>query len=365
MNDHRMIWYPRVLQFGVHYGDLLRAEPYLLAGGWEAWAQAMVGEAEAYRARAVGCATSGQVRSAVSYYRRACDYFHFAAIKSASLEAKAAAAARSVDCFDQWRSALEPPLSSFEFDFERCHSTVYHSPWSGRPAVLLIGGLDSAKECELWYFSRYFAERGLDIAFTDLPGQGSLWGELALTEHGDDYSLTLTQELRARSHAPRIGVLGVSLGGYLALRLAALSADVAAVVSLGGFFDGAAFDGLPEAARPVLARALTLRPDGWNTAVEHVSLARCGAALEAPALIIHGDADHLVTMDQIDRIARWAKRAEVRVIAGAEHVATTRFAVVLDEMADWMAETLADPGDVPRANPWRCASDQDDWRLPE
>jgi surfactin synthase thioesterase subunit len=63
--------------------------------------------------------------------------------------------------------------------------------------------------------------------------------------------------------------------------------------------------------------------------------------MNAPLLIVHGTADHLVDSDQIEAMKDWASGdVETMVLEGSEHVCSDRFNECLAHMGDWMTRWL-------------------------
>jgi fermentation-respiration switch protein FrsA (DUF1100 family) len=63
--------------------------------------------------------------------------------------------------------------------------------------------------------------------------------------------------------------------------------------------------------------------------------------MQAPLLIVHGTADHLVDMEQITALQNWAcGPVDALVLEGAEHVCCDRFNECLPAMGDWMLSQL-------------------------
>jgi 2,6-dihydroxypseudooxynicotine hydrolase len=249
-----------------------------------------------------------------------------------------------VKCFAEWTELARAKIERVPITFNGCISTLLlQRAGSGAPVVVLFGGLDSSKECELHYFARHFFEREMTVAYADLPGQGELFGHLSVLDHFDEY----VPALIARTYdvlpdAGRLGVFGVSLGGYLALRAAAGANAIRAVASLGGFFDHAPFRNLGVDAREALVRAFTLDvPADLESLGRDVSLDRFAAGPKCPMLIVHAERDHLVAEEQIHKIQKWASGSSVVALPGAEHVGTTQFPTVLPRIADWMKSALS------------------------
>lgn len=94
----------------------------------------------------------------------------------------------------------------------------------GEVGVLLCHGFTGSPQ-SLRPWAEYLAERGLTVALPLLPGHGTRWEDMQLTGWQDWYA-EVDRELRAlRRRCARVFVFGLSMGGALALRLAAKHGD--------------------------------------------------------------------------------------------------------------------------------------------
>ncbi|MFE6827643.1 alpha/beta hydrolase [Streptomyces sp. NPDC057690] len=90
----------------------------------------------------------------------------------------------------------------------------------GEVGVLLCHGFTGSPQ-SLRPWARYLAGQGLSVSLPLLPGHGTRWEDMALTGWPDWYA-EVDRELRAlRERCSRVFVAGLSMGGALALRLAA------------------------------------------------------------------------------------------------------------------------------------------------
>ncbi|MEV6960503.1 alpha/beta fold hydrolase [Streptomyces sp. NPDC051207] len=90
----------------------------------------------------------------------------------------------------------------------------------GDVGVLLCHGFTGCPQ-SLRPWAEYLAERDLTVSLPLLPGHGTRWEDLQLTGWPDWYA-EVDRELRAlRERCTRVFVAGLSMGGALALRLAA------------------------------------------------------------------------------------------------------------------------------------------------
>ncbi|MFC7216736.1 alpha/beta hydrolase [Streptomyces polyrhachis] len=94
----------------------------------------------------------------------------------------------------------------------------------GEVGVLLCHGFTGSPQ-SMRPWAEYLAERGLTVSVPLLPGHGTRWQDMQLTTWRDWYA-TVEQELRTlRESCSRVFVFGLSMGGTLALRLAAQHGD--------------------------------------------------------------------------------------------------------------------------------------------
>lgn len=90
----------------------------------------------------------------------------------------------------------------------------------GDVGVLLCHGFTGSPQ-SMRPWADYLAERGLTVALPLLPGHGTRWEDMAVTGWQDWYA-EVDRELRAlRDRCGTVFVFGLSMGGALALRLAA------------------------------------------------------------------------------------------------------------------------------------------------
>ncbi|MFI5817806.1 alpha/beta hydrolase [Streptomyces rishiriensis] len=90
----------------------------------------------------------------------------------------------------------------------------------GEVGVLLCHGFTGSPQ-SLRPWARHLAGQGLTVSLPLLPGHGTRWEDMALTGWQDWYA-EVDRELRAlRRRCARVFAAGLSMGGALALRLAA------------------------------------------------------------------------------------------------------------------------------------------------
>ncbi|KAF9339005.1 hypothetical protein BGZ91_007299 [Linnemannia elongata] len=120
---------------------------------------------------------------------------------------------------------------------------IYYSSGSSkpRPTIIMCNGYDGAQEEMYHVFAQAALQRNINIITYEGPGQPTVRREQNIGFIPDwekaaspviDYALTL-KNVDPKS----IAVLGYSLGGYLATRVAAFDHRVAAVIAIDGIYD--------------------------------------------------------------------------------------------------------------------------------
>jgi dipeptidyl aminopeptidase/acylaminoacyl peptidase len=212
------------------------------------------------------------------------------------------------------------------------------------PVVVMAVGLDSTKE-EGDAYEAPFLARGMATLIFDGPGQGE--GQYDFAIRGD-YEVPVKAvidyvETRNDLDANRIGMWGVSLGGYYAPRAAAHEKRIKACITLGGPFDwAAAFNGLPELTREafrVRSHCQTQVEAKKNAAA--LSLVGIAQNITCPIYIVNGRLDRIVPAADAERLAREVKGpAELMIVEDGNHIATNRAYRWRSQSADWMKEKL-------------------------
>lgn len=99
----------------------------------------------------------------------------------------------------------------------------------GEVGVLLCHGFTGSPQ-SMRPWARYLAEHGLTVSLPLLPGHGTRWEDMQLTGWPDWYAEVDRELRRLTDRCARVFVAGLSMGGALALRLAARHGDAVAGV---------------------------------------------------------------------------------------------------------------------------------------
>jgi 2,6-dihydroxypseudooxynicotine hydrolase len=338
-------WAPRFVTNGVDYGDFERVTSGIDA--WAGWLPAWVENGHLHASLAREAEADGFARTAGEAWNRAALSYHFAKfVWLVDLERYAEATHLAVDALRRAHGHLDPTAERVEIPFEhgtRLAGNLRRPAGDGAPLVLLLPGLDSTKE-EFFGWENVFLARGLATFSLDGPGQG----ESGLATHiQPNYEAAVTAALdvlagRADVDLDRVGVAGVSLGGYYAPRAAAYEKRIKAVVAISGPFDfGACWDALPQLTREAVAHHTgAANDDEARVKASELNLHDAARLVDQPFLAITGRLDRVVPWEQTKRQVDEAPNAELVLHDDGNHVCNNIGHRVRPQAADWLRSHL-------------------------
>ncbi len=218
-----------------------------------------------------------------------------------------------------------------------------YSHQGGPTGVLLCHGFTGTPQ-SLRPWAEYLANAGLTVSLPRLPGHGTSWQEMARTRWEDWYAEVDRAFDELRSSVDEIFVMGLSMGGCLALRLAEVRGDAVSglvlvnpsvtadtklfllspvlklvVPSLKAIGSDIKKEGVTELAydRTPVKAAATL-PGLWKVTDQNLT------KVTAPVLCYRSAADHVVGPRSLEILRRElpAGQLEVRECPESYHVAT-------------------------------------------
>ncbi len=191
------------------------------------WSEGLAALAGRCRESAVAAQSGGRPGDAGPLWRRAAACYHFASLflEGGAQRACRDECRRAYACFS---SLIDPPCRRVEIPFGGGVLPAYVRDAGGDGGwVVMVGALDMCKEVEGHRFAEAFVERGLSVLAFDGPGQGELADATTMRA---DYETVVGAVLDFIGD-DRVGVFGASLGGYLAVRAAAMDPRIAACIS--------------------------------------------------------------------------------------------------------------------------------------
>ena len=148
---------------------------------------------------------------------------------------------------------------------------------------------------------------------------------------------------RADIDTSRIGIWGLSLGGYYAPRAAAFEKRIKACIGICGPYDwGALWDDLPALTKDAF-RLRSKSADEAEARLKAAALSLRGVAekIECPLFIVGAELDRLCPPEDAKRLISEARGpTELLIVPGGNHVAHNRGYCYRPQTADWMAKQL-------------------------
>jgi 2,6-dihydroxypseudooxynicotine hydrolase len=339
-------WAPRFTSQGVDYNDFFRTTARIEK--WDVWCREWVATGDVHRDLAVKAETKGNTISAGEAYIGAALCYHFGKFVFQDYhEEYMSAANKSVEAFAKGLKLLDPTGERMEIPFDGATMVgTFRRPVDAEklPLVLLLAGLDSTKE-EFFYWENVFLKRGLATFSLDGPGQGECGYNSYIRPDYEAAVSTALDVLTKRNDIDpnRIGLAGVSLGGYYAPRAAAFEPRVkAAVGNCGPYNFSENWDNLPSLTRAAF-RYHSGAKDEAEAKVKAGQLSLEGVAhkIKQPLLIIQGKLDRLVPWDQAEKIVdAVGKNAELAMFENGNHVCNNIPYIYRPLTADWLKEKL-------------------------
>src|SRR5882762_4752053 len=297
-------WAPRFVANGVALTDF--EEVTAGVASWNDWCRAWSDKAAVHEAMGREALANQKFVSAGEHLQRAGVYYHFGKFLFVhDVSQMKAAHGKAIACRNDALPHLNPPGERVTIPYEgKALYGILRKPQSlsqnsvAKPPVLVMAvGLDSAKE-ETDAYERPYLDRGIATLVFDGPGQGE--GEYDFAIRGDyevavkavvDYAMT-----RRDLDTSRIGLWGVSLGGYYAPRAAAFEKRIKACLALGGPYDWEGnWDSLPELTREAfrVRSHCATQADAKRHALT-LSLKGVAQKITCPIFVMTGKLDRLI-----------------------------------------------------------------------
>jgi pimeloyl-ACP methyl ester carboxylesterase len=340
--DH---WAPRFVQAGVDYNDFVATTARVES--WDEWLDAWCANADMHAELAEEAAARGRRLTAGEAWARATVGYHFAKFVWVVDPGRSRAAAdKAVAAMGKVHEHLDPDAERIEvpLDGGRVVGNLRRPAGEPRPAlVLLVPGLDSTKE-EFFKLENVFLDRGMATLSIDGPGQGESGYELPLRPDYDVAVSVVLDALAGRTDVDldRVGLLGVSLGGYYAPRALAFEPRVKAGVGLSGpyrFSD--IWDHVPPQTRETfVAKSFAKDDDEGRARAAELDLSGVAERIRQPYLAITGRLDRLIPWEQSERAAEEAPGGTFLLHEEGNHGCANVPYKTRPVAADWLREQL-------------------------
>jgi dipeptidyl aminopeptidase/acylaminoacyl peptidase len=352
---------PRIQSAIAHWGTRFVSNGVLLADfqdvtqsltRWEDWCQAWCERAVVHEELGREALAQGYKLSAAEHLSRAAVYYHFAKFVFVHDVAQMRAAhQKAIACKQLALPHMRPPAVRVQIPYAgRSLAGFLRLPAGATkpPVLIMVPGLDSAKE-ELEAYELPFLARGMATLMVDGPGQGEAEYDFPIR---GDYEVPVKAMVdwvmtRPEVDATRIGLWGVSLGGYYAPRAAAFEKRLRACIGLAGPYDfGDTWDKLPELTREAFRVRSHLATQDEAKAHSATLTLKNGIArqIECPLFLVTGKLDRLIPWQDTQRMGEEASGpVEIMIVEDGNHIANNRPYRYRNRTADWMAAQLGLP----------------------
>lgn len=246
----------------------------------------------------------------------------------------------------------EEPITFSNPRSQRLAGVLHHPAGKAKAAVILCHGMQSSKESEkLVMLGREFSERGILALRFDFACSGESEGKPEeVTYSGEAEDLRAAYDLVAARGAKKIGIVGSSMGGTAAALFAAGEKNLAALATIAAPAFPARIKErflTPEAAREwreegfIFYNGQRLNISLLDDA-ERLDVLQAARKIAAPALVIHGDADGTVPVEEGRALyAALAGPKRLCILEGADHRLTgVHLKKAVEESTHWLADRL-------------------------
>ena len=339
--------------------DIARAMKDVEAGDRGAWERAWLDLAGKTESRARETLAAGRKRTAEQNFFHASNYFRMSDVLLTSAEEpkRAERFRKARECF---RAAIELHDPTIEVISVRSGEEIYDgyfchpvNPKPGKwPAVLFLGGADAYAE-EIYFGGKQMLDRGWAMLLVDTPGRGSSIYLKGIKTRPDyevpgkaciDYLVS-----RPEVDADRLALLGISMAGYYAPRVAAFEKRLKALVAWSGCYS--VLDDLYDFCvhlQPVCRRLLGGVGDAEaRRLLKDFSMAGIAKNIACPTLITHGDKDTLMSVEGAKRLFEeiGARDKTLKIYGEQEgggriHCSHDYWAHNVPYMLDWLEKRL-------------------------
>jgi dienelactone hydrolase len=276
---------------------------------------------------------------------------------------------KMLHCFELGTQNVQAPVTKVQVPFRdtflpalfyQAQNTTENSP---APCIIHFDGLDVMKEyLYLTGLSAEYARRGISTLLLDHPGVGEALRlqDLKLTPNTEEPASAAIDYLESRADvdSDKIGIAGISLGGYYAPRAAGFESRISCVVAWGSINDyGTITRGRLDGSGTNLSVSHWEDHMHWVLGTstreeiinftDEMDLDEALANIRCPLLILHGENDRQIPVAMAKKTAAGAVNSpavELKIFTeeegGVEHCQVDHSSLAIEYMADWVAEVF-------------------------
>jgi dipeptidyl aminopeptidase/acylaminoacyl peptidase len=339
--------------------DIARTCAKIEPGDKDGWEREWLQLAQQIEGRARQALEAGRKLTAIQNFFHANQYYRMSDVflTGADESKKKERFRKAQENFRAAAKLHEPPIEIIsvrcgaeEYDGYFCHPT---RPRPGKwPAISFIGGADSYAE-EIYFAAKPMLERGWAVLMVDTPGRGSSMYLKGIGTRPDyevpgkaciDYLIS-----RPEVDANRIALMGISMGGYYAPRVAAFERRIKALVAWSGCYSilDDLYDFCPH-LQPTCQRLLGgVSHEEARRRLKDYTMVGIAKNITCPSLITHGAADTLMSVEGAKKLLaeigaqdKTLKIYDQSDAGGRIHCSHDYWAQNVPYMLDWLEQRL-------------------------
>lgn len=336
------------LQFtnaGVDPADLDRVLSRIT--GLESWADEWESLGRAHEQSARDALTLGRRADAAQRYLAASAAYNFAqyvvfldiARKKTLHESCVRAYAAGAPMFDV---PAEPFVTTYRRREMRGLLRVPPGPGPA-PVVVIVNGTNAVKE-ELHWWSDALLARGIATIAFDGPGLGETFHRLTTVAEPRPVAPVILNAIEARPELDpgAVAFLGMSLGGYLSIRMASHEPRIRAVAAVSPPFSADIYWNVTLASmRRELAALYGIGEQEMGAAIERITLSDVLEDVRCPLMVAGGGRDHITPGSEAWRIFEGARsERELVFYPRGAHDCFNVLADLRPRMVNWLSHQL-------------------------
>ena len=339
--------------------DIARCCRRIEDGDKDGWEREWIALAERTESKAKKALAAGHKTTAMKYFFHANQYWRMSDV-FLTIERNDDKAQRFLKSQENFRAAAALHSPPMEVISVRCGDEEYEGyfchpfdPKPGKwPAVLFLGGADAFAE-EIYFSGRALLERGIAMLLVDTPGRGSSMYVKNIPTRPDyevpgkaciDYLLS-----RPEVDSDRVALMGISMAGWYAPRVAAFEDRIKALVSWCGCYS--LLDDLYifcEHLQPTVQRLLGGVSDAEaREQLKAFTMEGIAQNITCPVYMTHGSTDRLMDVEGAKRLFEeiGAEDKTLKIFdqpeeGGTVHCSHDRWVDNTPEMLDWLEARL-------------------------
>jgi 2,6-dihydroxypseudooxynicotine hydrolase len=259
-----------------------------------------------------------------------------------------------VRAYAQAAPLVDPPATPFEVIYRRRPMKGYlRVPYGTQlaPVVVLFNGTNAVKE-ELHWWSDALLERGIATITFDGPGLGETFHRLSSVAEPRPIGTAILNQIATRPDLDpeAVAFIGMSLGGYMAIRMATHDPRIKAVAAVSPPFSANIYWNVTLAGmRRELAALYQIDEREMTTVIDKITLADVLPDLRCPLMISGGGHDHITPGSEAWRIFEGACcERELMFYPQGAHDCFNVLADLRPRMVSWVAKQLEQHRDPTR-----------------